>query len=235
MGLKNYGAVLENHAFQLAAANTVKFAAICIPALVAGSLLLAVGAGAMRGARDFCKAGFLLPLAVPAASVVLIWKLLFHQSGLINNIILAVGGDPVDFMNTGWAFWVLALSYVWKNAGYDMVLWMAGISNIPKELYEAAAIDGAGPLKSFLHITVPNLIPVLFTIFVLSLLNSFKVFREAYLVAGTHPHTSMYMLQHLFNNWFTTLDIEKLCAGAVMMAMVVLVLILLLQKAWGGK
>ncbi len=233
VGLGNYLGVLRNDAFRLAAGNTLKFAAVCIPALVLASLLLAVflsGAGAL-GER--CKSAFLLPYAIPAASVVLIWKLLFHDAGLMNRLLVAVGLSPVSFMDSGAAFWVLVLSYLWKNMGYDMVLWMAGLSGIPKDLYEAASIDGAGAVKQFFYVTLPNLVPVLFTISVLSLLNSFKVFREAYLVAGEHPHTSMYLLQHLFNNWFTELDVEKLCAGAVLMALVVMGLVVLLAKAWG--
>ena len=77
--------------------------------------------------------------------------------------------------------------------------------------------------------------PTLFTITVLSLLNSFKVFREAYLIGGNYPNTSIYMLQHLFNNWFADLDVDKMCAGAVLMALVVFLLIMLLQRFWGRE
>ncbi|WP_246019724.1 carbohydrate ABC transporter permease [Bacilliculturomica massiliensis] len=234
-GLENYAKVWENDAFRLAAGNTVKFAVVCIPALVISALLLAAAVQGLPRGRDGFKTCFLLPLAVPAASVVLIWKILFHENGLIGNILLDLGWAPVDFMGSNAAFWILVVSYLWKNLGYDMILWMAGLSGISRDLYEAASLDGAGPVKRFFYITLPNLAGITFTICVLSLLNSFKVFREAYLVAGEHPHTSMYMLQHLFNNWFTDMDMEKLCAGAVLMAAVIFGLILLLQKAWGEE
>ena len=233
VGLGNYGAVLENEAFRLAAGNTIKFTLICIPALVFFSLILAVFLSLAGSLGDRCKGAFLLPYAVPAASIVLIWKLFFHQNGLMNHWLGELGLSPIPFMDSDAAFWVLVVSYLWKNLGYDMVLWMAGLSSIPKELYEAASVDGAGKIRQFFSITLPNLVPVLFTISVLSLLNSFKVFREAYLVAGEHPHTSMYLLQHLFNNWFSSLDVEKLCAGAVLMALVVMGVVVLLAKAWG--
>lgn len=232
MGLTNYAGVLENAAFQLAAVNTVKFTAACIPALVSISLVLSVLLWSVKKGKELFKTSFLLPLAVPAASAVLVWQLLFHKNGMLNSGLAAAGLPAVDFMNTDAAFWVLVGSYLWKNLGYDMVLWMAGLSDIPKDIHEASALDGAGPVQRFFFITLPNLSGVFFTIIVLSLLNSFKVFREAYLVAGEHPHTSMYLLQHLFNNWFTAMDMEKLCAGAVMMALVILGLICLLQKAW---
>ena len=141
--------------------------------------------------------------------------------------------SPIDWMNSETAFGVLVFSYIWKNLGYDVVLWLAGLSAIPDSLSEAARVDGANEWQCFVRITLPNLIPTLFTITVLSFLNSFKVFREAYLVAGNYPDQSMYLLQHLFNNWFRDLDMDKMAAGAVLMSLVILALILLLQKAWG--
>lgn len=229
-GFKNYATVFQNEAFILAAGNTVRFVAICIPLLIIISLIVAVILNITKGDNNFFKTTYLVPMAVPVASVVLLWKVLFHENGLISSFMINIGGQAIDFMNTDKAFIVLVISYLWKNIGYDMILWLAGLSNISTSLYEAASIDGAGQLRQFFSITLPGLKSTFFTIVVLSLLNSFKVFREAYLIAGDYPHTSMYMLQHLFNNWFTALDIEKLCAGAVVTAVVILALILIFQK-----
>ena len=171
-------------------------------------------------------------MAVPIASVVLLWQALFHQNGLLNGLIDRFGGQPVAWMDSGAAFYVLVGSYIWKNLGYNVVLWLAGLAGISPSIYEAAAVDGAGAWTIFWRITLPNLLPSLFTITVLSFLNAFKVFREAYLVAGDYPHDSMYLLQHLFNNWFRELSMDKLAAGAVMTAGVILFLILLLRRAW---
>ncbi|HIV22623.1 MAG TPA: sugar ABC transporter permease [Candidatus Merdiplasma excrementigallinarum] len=232
MGLKNYREVLGNTAFRLAAANTLKFTAVCIPLLVVCSLLLAVLLQRMKQAGKLLKSAFLLPVAVPAASVVLVWKTLFHSNGLLNGLLEGMGGEKVGWMTTGAAFWVLVLSYLWKNLGYDMVLWMAGLAGIPREIYEAARVDGAGEWKCFTKITLPNLLPSLYTISVLSFLNSFKVFREAWLVAGDYPQQSMYLLQHLYNNWFRELAFDKIAAGSVLTSAVVFGLILLLKRAW---
>lgn len=171
-----------------------------------------------------------MPMAVPAASVVLVWRAMFHSQGLLNGALPALGG--VNWMGSGAAFWMLVISYVWKNLGYTMVLWMAGLAGIHDSLYEAAQVDGAGPWQTFLHITLPNLRATAYTITVLSLLNSFKVFREAWLVAGDYPHESMYLLQHLYNNWFRELDYDKIAAASVMTSAVVFALIALLGRAW---
>ena len=240
VGLSNYESVIGNTAFQLAARNTARFLCTCVPLLLLVSLLLALGVQAVARHRDgrdtrrgrVFRTSFLLPMAIPVASIVILWQVLFAQNGLINGWVIALGGKAVDFMGTGAAFWVLVLTYIWKNAGYDMILWLAGLDGIPADLYEAASVDGANAWQKFLHITLPNLLPTLALVGVLSLLNSFKAFREAFLVGGSYPHESMYLLQHLFNNWFLSLDLPRLTAAAVLMALALSGLILAMQRVW---
>lgn len=230
VGFKNYQTVFANQAFIKATSNTLRFLATCLPLLLILSLLMSVLIFSIKGCREFIKTSFLIPIAIPAASIVLLWKIFFQRYGIISSIIVHFGGTATDFINSDKAFYLLVFTYLWKNIGYDMVLWMAGLNGIPTELYEAAGIDGAGGIAKLFYITLPNLIPTFFIVTVLSLINSFKVFREAYLIAGDYPHESIYMLQHLFNNWFTSLDVQKMCAAAVLVAMVFLTFILVLQK-----
>ena len=232
VGLSNYKEVFNNNAFKLASINTLKFALICIPLLLIMSLVISVLIHRFFRKSEFLKTSFLLPMAIPIASVVLIWKIVFNNHGLINGIVNRFGVNGIDWMNTRFAFWVLVATYIWKNLGYTIILWLAGLSCISDTLYEAAKVDGASEFQCFTKITIPNLKPTLFTITVLSLLNSFKVFREAYLISGNYPHKSIYMLQHLFNNWFTQLSFGKMSAASVVVAAVTLVLILILQKSW---
>ncbi len=230
IGAEGYTSVLSNSAFQLAATNTAKFICVCIPILLAAGLALGLLVQAIRPHGKIFKTSYLLPMAVPVASMVLLWQVLFHQNGLVNAALLALGAAPVEFMGTSAAFWVLVGTYVWKNAGYNMILWLAGLDAISPSLYEAAKVDGAGAWQCFRFITMPSLLPTLGLTAILSLLNSFKVFREAYLVAGSYPHDSIYLLQHLFNNWFQNLDVSRLCAAAVMLAVVLTCLIMLMQR-----
>lgn len=235
VGIKNYITVFNNEAFKLAGSNTLRFAMVCIPLLVVISLLLALLLRSTKKHNEFLKTTFLLPMAIPIASIVLLWKIIFHKSGLLNTGLQMLGVASIDWLNTDKAFYVLVFSYLWKNMGYDMVLWLAGLSGISPSLYEAAQLDGAGAFARFRYITLPSLMPTLFVISVLSLLNSFKVFREAYLIFGERPQEKIYMLQHTFNNWFVSLDIQKLCAGAVIMASLIFAVILILQKFWGSE
>ena len=229
----NYKIVLGNAAFQLAAQNTARFILVCLPLLLLLSLLLALlvnGLGVRLKAAF--KSAFLLPMAIPAASVVLLWKLMFDTHGFVNGIADWLGLTPVDWMNTDAAFAVLVFSYIWKNLGYTLVLWMAGLASVPQDVYEAAQIDGAGRLVRFFKITLPLIKPMIFTIVVLSLLNSFKVFREAYLVSGNYPQESIYLLQHLFNNWFLDLSVDKMAAGSVLLALVIGIFVAVLEHSW---
>ncbi|MCD8023014.1 MAG: sugar ABC transporter permease [Lachnospiraceae bacterium] len=235
VGLKNYREVLlSNTAFRIALSNTIRFTLFCIPLLVVISLSLAVLLQRIKlpELKNAFKSAFLVPMAVPAASVVLVWKVLFHSNGLINALLVKAGFDNIGWMGRRKYFFVRVISYRWKYLGYDMILWLAGLAGIAPEIYEAARVDGAGEWRCFISITMPNLLPSLYTITVLSLLNSFKVFREAWLVAGDYPNQSMYLLQHLYNNWFRELSFDKISAAAVVTSAVVFLLILLLRKAW---
>lgn len=232
VGFDNYKTIFQTPAFLLAGKNTLRFTVVCIPLLLFLSLFIAVFLQKQKRFGSLLKSTFLIPMAIPVASVVLLWRLLFHGNGILNGILAGLGVPGGDWMNTDYAFWILVFSYLWKNLGYDIVLWVAGLSGISPDIYEAARVDGAGEWKCFTKITMPNLLPSLYTISVLSFLNSFKVFREAYLVAGDYPHESMYMMQHLFNNWFRELSLDKMAAGAVINALVIFVLITLLKRAW---
>ncbi len=230
IGLDGYASVFNNRAFQLAAANTAKFVAVCIPLLLLISLAIALLVRAIRPRGKMFKTSYLLPMAIPVASIVLLWQVMFDQHGLANAVLTTLGAEPVDFMGSSAAFWVLVFTYLWKNSGYDMVLWLAGIDGISGSLYEAAGVDGANIWQSFRQITLPGLLPTVSLVSILSLLNSFKVFREAYLVSGAYPHDSIYLLQHLFNNWFQNLDVSRLCAAAALLCGVLLIFILLIQR-----
>lgn len=227
VGFHNFKEVLDSQAFRLAVWNTFRFTAVCIPVLLMLSLFLALLVRGIKDGAGLYKTSILLPMAIPVASIVLLWKLVFHNQGILNQMLLLFGVTGKDWMAGKSAFYVLTVTYLWKNTGYDMVLWLAGLDGISGELYEAAEVDGAGAVQKFIYITMPGLRPTVLLACILSVVNSFKVFREAYLVAGDYPDESIYMLQHLFNNWFVSMDIQKMSAASVLIEMAVLVPIIL--------
>lgn len=238
MGIKNYSVIFHNQAFLLAVKNTARFTVVCIPLLVLVGLLVAFPLSAMKEA-GLIKSVYLFPLAMPTATIVLVWKMVFYRQGFLNLFLTRLGEltglwgtVTIDYLGTGASFWVLVASYLWKNTGYTVVLWLAGILAIPNEFLEAARVDGAGRWKCIRYIILPNLKGSFYTIVILSFLNSFKIYREAYLVAGSYPQEDIYLLQHLFNNWFVNMEFDKMAAAAVCVGIVLFGAIMLLQRMW---
>lgn len=231
IGLKNYETIFHNEAFVLAVKNTLRFTAVCLPVLIIPSFFIAYFLCRLKYIR-LIKSALLFPLAVPTATLVFIWQVLFGDSGYINGILQNMGGESISFLHSGASFYVLVGSYVWKNLGYTVLLWVTGMMSISTSLTEAARVDGANEWQCLFKIILPNLKPTLYTITILSFLNSFKVFREAYLVAGSYPHESIYLLQHLFNNWFVNMELDKIAAAAVCVFAVIFLGIILLQRLW---
>lgn len=237
-GIQNYKTIFTNQAFVLAVKNTFRFTIVCIPLLVIVGLMIAMPLSRLKSA-GMVKSLYLFPLAMPTATIVIVWKMFFYKQGFLNLFLTRLGeltglwGEiHTDYLGSSAAFWVLVFSYVWKNTGYTVVLWLAGILGIPNEMLEAAKVDGASEWQSFFKIILPNLKGSLYTIVILSFLNSFKIYREAYLVAGAYPEQDIYLLQHLFNNWFVNLELDKMAAAAVLTGGILLAAILGLQRLW---
>ena len=115
--------------------------------------------------------------------------------------------------------------FLWKNLGYNMILFMSALSGIPHDIIEVADLEGASSWYKFIHIKLRYLSPTILFVLILSLINSFKIFREVYLLTGNYPYDKLYMLQHFMNNTFESLDYQKLSAAAIIMAAFMVILI----------
>ncbi len=228
VGLENYIALLESEAFRRAAGNTLRFIAFAVPLNVLIGLLIALALYRLASRASFFRTIFLMPYVIPVSATVMFFQILFERSGVINTFLTYMGADPVQFLDSGNAFYILLLLYLWKNFGYNMVLFLAGLARIPRDYSEAARIDGAGSFKTFWHITMPLLAPTFFFVFIISIMNSFKVFREAYALGGEYPHESIYMLQHFMNNNLLNLNYQRVSTASLYVFIVIVLLVLLL-------
>ena len=229
--LDNFIKLFNNSAFILAAKNTLHFSVIAVPLAVILSIILALMLEARIPMKSQFRTFFLSPMMVPVASVVLIWQVLFNYNGTINEFLLLFGADKIDWLQSEHSQIVVIILFLWKNLGYFMILFMAGLANIPKTLLEVADVEGASETYKFFAIKLRYLSPTVLFVTILSLINSFKVFREVYLLTGDYPYETLYMLQHFMNNTFKSLDYQKLSAAAVVMAVVMVVIIALLFLA----
>jgi len=233
----NFINLFQNQAFRTAATNTLTFSLIAVPLAVVLSLLIALMLEARIPLKSYFRTFFLSPLMVPVASVVLIWQVLFHPNGAVNELIMLFGVDAIDWMQSDYSQLVVVILFLWKNLGFNMILFMAALSNIPRELLETADVEGSGSISKFFNIKIRYLSPTLLFVTILSLINSFKVFREVYLLTGDYPYGNLYMLQHFMNNIFRHLDYQRLAAAAVVMtiAMVIIILTLFIAENRFGK
>lgn len=236
-GLRNFIAVWNNRAFRMAVTNTAKFTGTAVPLAVVLSLLLALMLECRIPLKSQFRTFFLSPLMVPVASIILVWQVLFHYNGVVNEFIALFGVDKIDWLKSDYCQIVVILLFLWKNLGYFMILFMAALNNIPQTLLEVADVEGASAAHKFFKIKLRYLSPTILFVTILAIINSFKVFREVFLLTGEYPYEGLYMLQHFMNNMFIGLDYQRLSAAAILMAIAMIVLIALLFaiENWFGR
>ncbi len=236
--LKNYQMLFKNNAFLTAAGNTLLLSATAVPMAVVLSLMLAGLLDSRIPGKSMFRTFFLCPMMVPVASIVLIWQVVFHYNGTLNAVLSDwFAAQPVDWMKSEKCMIVVVLLFLWKNLGYNMILFLAALNNIPRDLLEVAELEGAGSIYRLIHIKLRYLSPTIMFVTILSLINSFKLFREVYLLTGDYPYEDLYLLQHFMNNTFKSLDYQKLSAAAMIMSAVMIVIIgimFVVENKFGG-
>lgn len=228
VGFDNFRNLFQNYSFLLAAKNTAIFSAISVPAAVIGALVLACMLNQKIPLKSQIRSFLLTPMMVPVASIVLIWQVIFSNNGALNEFLANFGVDKIDWMKSEYNRYVVILLYLWKNLGYNMILFLAALNNVPNDIQEMAMLEGAGALRIFFQIKLRYIFPTILFVTILSLINSMKIFREVYLLTGKYPYDGLYLLQHFMNNTFESMDYQKLSAAALVLAAVMVVVIGLL-------
>lgn len=234
VGLAQYTSVLNSEAFRLASWNTFRFIGLGVPLLMALALLAALVLNSrIRGADGF-RAAFVLPMVLPAAAVIMVFRVLFDRGGLVNYLLDFFGFETVHFFNSPHMFWIILLLYIWKNAGFVIILILGGLLQIPMEYYEAARVDGAGAFMRLRKITLPLMSPTFLFVAILSIVGAFRSFREAFALGGSFPHDSIYMIQHFMQNNFDRFNFPRLSVAAVLMFIVIAACVLVMF-AWSDE
>ena len=228
VGFDNFRNLFQNQSFRLAAKNTAIFSLIAVPSAVIGSLLLACMLSQRIPLRSQIRTFMLSPLMVPVASIVLIWQVVFSNNGALNDFLAHFDVEKIDWMKSEFNRYVVILLFLWKNIGYDMILFLAALANVPTDIQEMAMLEGASSVRIFFQIKLRYIFPTILFVTILSLINSMKIFREVYLLTGKYPYDGLYLLQHFMNNTFESMDYQKLSSAALVMAAVMVLVIGLL-------
>ncbi len=200
VGLGNYIGLLHTPLFWQALGNTLYFVGIGAPLSIALSLGAALLLQSKLGAfKPFYRTAFFAPVVTTVVAVAVIWRYLFHtRYGLVNWGLSYLGVDPVDWLgDPHWAMPTIILFAAWKNFGYNMIIFLAGLQAIPEDLYEAARIDGASRWRQFLHVTLPMLGPTLLLVGILTLAGYFQLFAEPYVMTQGGPLQSTVSVLYL--------------------------------------
>jgi multiple sugar transport system permease protein len=190
VGIDNYLGLLQNPLFWKTLGNTLYFVIVGVPLSVALSLGAALLLHSKLGRlKPFFRTAFFAPVVTTVVAVAVIWRYLFHTKyGLVNWGLSSLGIDAIDWLgDPHWAMPTIILFAVWKNFGYNMIIFLAGLQSIPEDLYEAARIDGAGTWKQFRHVTLPMLGPVLLLVSILTMAGYFQLFAEPYVMTQGGP------------------------------------------------
>lgn len=225
VGLDNFVRIIQNSSFQQAAKNTATFSLAAVPLAVILSLVMVLILEENIPMKSQFRTFFLSPMMVPVASIVLIWQVLFDYNGAINEFVKNLGGAPIDWFKSEYSQIVIVILFLWKNLGYNMILFMSALNAIPRDVLEVATLESASEFQKFWYIKLRYLSSTILFVGILSLINSFKVFREVYLLTGDYPYDSLYMLQHFMNNTFRALDYQKLSSAAIIMGIVMCIVI----------
>ena len=242
VGLKNYINMFTDEYFIVSLWNNIKYTLITVPLTVVVSLALAVAVNTgIKGSKLF-RTLYFLPHITSMVAVGIVWSLIFNPStGPINQVLRALGIENVPqwLSSSALALPTIMMISVWKQAGYYMIIFVAGLQAIPRQLYEAASIDGAGKVRQFFKITLPMLSPTMFMVIILNIINSFQVFDLVNLMTQGGPGRSTNVLVYrIYQEGFRNLNFGYASAMAYFLFMIVLVITLIQfrgQKKWDNQ
>ena len=229
VGLANYERTLQNSMFQLGLKNTWELSLLCAPVIWLLAFLLAAMLKTLKDRSTAFRNILLLPYLMPSSAMLLIWTLMFDYGGVINRMVAALGMERVLWLEGDALRVPIVLLYIWKNVGFSVVLFASALSAVHPSLYEYAALEGAGWWTQSFRITLPQIMPTAFLVFVLAWVNAFKIFKEVYFIGGAYPSNAIYTLQHFMNNKFARLEYQDVTTAAYIFAVGVMVLALLLS------
>lgn len=238
IGLDNYVRLARDPVFHKSLINTFYYVGATIPPrLVIGLALALILNRAIRGQTLF-RAVFYFPVIAPMVTVAMLWRWLFNTHfGLINQAFQAIGLPSIPWLtSTQWAMPAIIIMSIWKVSGWNMVIFLAGLQGIPKDVYEAGAVDGTTAWTEFRHITLPLLRPTVLLALVLSTIAASQIFDQVYVMTGGGPgYATMTLVQQVYRAAFQTFEMGYGAAIAVVLLILILALTMVQFKYLGAE
>ncbi|WIV13716.1 ABC transporter permease subunit [Proteiniborus sp. MB09-C3] len=235
IGLKNFSNTLQNPMFQRGLKNQSLFIAIAVPLCFILALFFALQIMKLKKGKKLIFLISIIPFVIPSGTSIYFWKCIFDVNGLANKILYSLNIPMVNWYNSKWVMAIAVIIFIWKNVGATSLILYVGLNQIPKEYYEISDIEGINRFQKFYKITLVYLTPIIFISIILLVVNSFKIFKEIYLLFGNYPGENIYLLQHYMNNHFFRLNLQKLTTAAYLLFVIIgvfICLMFLLQKRY---
>ncbi len=239
IGFENFIRLFSDYIFKISMWNTLVFTLVSVPVTLVIALAVAMLLNKGIKGVKVVRAAFFLPYITAAIAVAVVWQLLYHPTlGPINQFIMLFGVEnpPKWLSGTSTAMLSVIIMYVWKMIGYYMIIFLAGLQGVPKQLYEAADIDGANRWEKFRNVTLPMLSPVVFFTLIIALINSFKVFTEIYALTGGGPgHSTNVLVYNIYVEAFQKYNLGYASAMSYVLALIIITITLIQfrgQKKW---
>ncbi|MFN8457811.1 MAG: sugar ABC transporter permease [Anaerolineae bacterium] len=239
-GLDNFTNLFSDSQFHKSLLTTLNFSALYVPGVLVTSLLAAVMLNRQIRGVSFFRTVYFLPVVSSAVAVGLVWTWIYAKdTGLLNRAIEALGGSPVNWFSSQWVLVAVVIVNIWGAVGEGMIIFLAGLQAVPREMYDAAQVDGANEWQQFTHITIPLIIPTIFFQAVLSTINAFQAFEYVYILtrqAGGASNMPVLMFT-IYRNAFNWFRMGQASAQALVLAALIFTLTLLyfrLQKRWSA-
>ncbi len=226
VGLENFREIFTDELFWEAFGNTILYIVIVLPLNIFLPMILAVLVNQKIKAVGMFRVLYYIPVITPIVVGALMWKMLYAQNGTLSNILLSIGiiDSSMNFLtNSSTALVAVAFITVWRGLGYYMIIYLANLQSIPKQLYESASIDGANSIQQFTKITIPMLVPSITLVSILTLVNGLKVFEEIALTTNGGPAGATTTLVMYIYDKFMEFDVSiASAAGLVLLAMAII-------------
>ncbi len=228
VGLSNFTGIFKDRVFKAAFWKTILYVVFTVGLTLLASLGLAMALNTKIKGRDAFRAAIFFPYVASIVAIGAVWKQLFEKNfGPINQMLRSLGVDnpPGWLASTDWAIWGIIIVSIWKFMGYYMLIYLAGLQDIPNQLYEAATIDGANAWQKFRKITLPMLTPSTFFVFIMLTINSFKSFDLVYVLTQGGPGTStMLMVNYIYDQSFKYWNYGYASASSMILFVIVLII-----------
>lgn len=227
VGWQNYVMMLRDSQFWAGLKNNFVFVLVVVPLQSAFALALALLVNAKLRFTKFFRTLYFMPTVTTMVVVSVIWSFLYHPDGLVNRLLSSVSfghWEAVDFLrNRSWAFPAIMFMSIWQGVGFQMLIFLAGLQEIPEFLYEAADVDGASPIRKFWHITLPGLRNTITFVLVSTTILAFRLFDQVMVMTAGGPQDATYtVMLHIYNTAFRRLNIGYASAMTIAFFLIVL-------------